>query len=215
MRTYGLKRVELITAATALMAQERAAIERVAEALLRYRRVDAGSSGRCLDRSPILLEGIAPKKPFAAEHKYNEQSEEVTMFSAFRNTMGMTSNKRIARAAALGVAMLIEGGISAPTAQAGLIDAQVTYDYLFPDTSTIHSSLPTQTITSSTSLVDSTGIITTTFTNNEIIITNENETTFAFTLFNGPSYLFSGVTISNVTIDSLPLRLKQGGLLCS
>jgi hypothetical protein len=46
------------------------------------------------------------------------------------------------------------------------------------------------------------GGITTTFTDNEIIITNNFPSPFNATPFNGPSYLFSGVTVTNVTIDS-------------
>jgi hypothetical protein len=88
-----------------------------------------------------------------------------------------------------------------PTAHAGLIGAQVTYEYLFPDPSSITFSLPKQTITPATSLVDTTDFITTTFTDKEIIITNNTPGAFADE-FNGPSYLFSGVTITNVTADS-------------
>ncbi len=52
-------------------------------------------------------------------------------------------------------------------------------------------------------MVDSVaGGITTTFTDNEIIITNNFPSPFNATPFNGPSYLFSGVTVTNVTIDS-------------
>jgi hypothetical protein len=49
--------------------------------------------------------------------------------------------------------------------------------------------------------VDTTDSITTTFTDNEIIITNNTPASFADE-FNGPSYLFAGVTITDVTIDS-------------
>jgi hypothetical protein len=88
-------------------------------------------------------------------------------------------------------------------AQAGLIGAQVTYEYFFPFPLPISIifSLPTQTITTSTSLVDTAGDITTTFNNNQIIITNNEASAFVSVPFNGPGYLFSGVTISNVTID--------------
>jgi hypothetical protein len=101
--------------------------------------------------------------------------------------------------AAIGLSALA----TAPIAQAGLIGAQVTYEYFFPfplSISTIFS-LPTQTITSSTSLVDTVGDITTTFNNNQIIITNNEINPFVSVPFNGPGYLFSGLTITNVTTD--------------
>lgn len=92
---------------------------------------------------------------------------------------------------------------TAQIAQAGLIGAQVTYDYFFPFPLPIAIvfSLPTQTITPSTSLVDTVGDITTTFGNNQIIVTNNESGSFVSVPFNGPGYLFSGVTIANVTID--------------
>jgi PEP-CTERM motif-containing protein len=97
---------------------------------------------------------------------------------------------------------LLSTSVLAGPAQAELIGAEVTYEYLFPDTSTIDFSLPTQTITLSTSLADTVNEITTTFTDSEIIITNEEAALFGTVAFNGPSYLFSGATVTKVTIDS-------------
>jgi hypothetical protein len=101
---------------------------------------------------------------------------------------------------------------TAQIAQAGLIGAQVTYDYFFPLPLpiAIAFSLPTQTITPSTSLVDTVGDITTTFSDNKIIITNNESSSFLSAPFNGPGYSFSGVTISNVTIDSASAAIFAG-----
>jgi len=89
---------------------------------------------------------------------------------------------------------------AAPPAKADLIGAQVSYKDLFPDTSTVAFSIGPQTISSSTSIVDPFSELITTFTSTEIIITAEAGG-FAKAAFNGPQYLFSGVTISGVSID--------------
>jgi len=90
---------------------------------------------------------------------------------------------------------------AAPPAKADhLIGAQVSYKYLFPDTSTVGFSIGPQTISSSTSIADPFSELITTFTSTEIIITSLPGG-FAPDPFNGPQYLFSGVTISGVSID--------------
>ena len=50
--------------------------------------------------------------------------------------------------------------------------------------------------------MDSDDAITTTFTDSEIIITNNSPFSFVIDTFNGPRYLFFGVTVTNVAIDS-------------
>src|SRR5262249_2044765 len=109
---------------------------------------------------------------------------------------------------------LLSALATAPTAQGGLIGADVTYQLLAPDTSTIFFSIPTQTITPATSLVDTSVDITTMFTDNEIIITNNLGGIFA-PGFTGSRYLFSGTTITNVKIDnaSSPESGSRGTLL--
>jgi hypothetical protein len=87
-----------------------------------------------------------------------------------------------------------------PTAHAGLIGADVAYEFLTPNTSTVVDSSPSQTITTTTSFF--TDGVSTTFTDDEIIITNTELAPFLTEPFIGPSYLFSGTTITNVTIDS-------------
>jgi len=89
---------------------------------------------------------------------------------------------------------------AAPPAKADIIGAQVTYNYFFPDTSTLAVSIGPQTISSSTTIVDSFNEINITFTSTEIIM-NSLAGGFAAAPFNGPQYLFSGVTISGVSID--------------
>jgi hypothetical protein len=93
------------------------------------------------------------------------------------------------------------------TAHAGLIGAGVTYEYLVPTTSDVVDMMGPTTITSSTSFVDNNldAFITTTFNDLQIIITNTppsfSDNFPADVAFDGPSYLFSNVTISNVTTD--------------
>jgi|SRR5215472_2784086 len=99
--------------------------------------------------------------------------------------------------ATLGVAALS----AVPPAKADLVGAQVSYNFLFPNTSTVGFSVGPQTISSSTSIVDTFAQITTTFTGTEIIITNNLAGSFGTASFTGPQYLFSGVTISGVSID--------------
>jgi hypothetical protein len=66
------------------------------------------------------------------------------------------------------------------------VGAQVTYNYLYPDMSTIYFTLGTQAITPSTSLVDTKDLITTTFTSSKIVITDRVTGPFASASFNGP-----------------------------
>jgi hypothetical protein len=89
---------------------------------------------------------------------------------------------------------------AAPPAKADLIGGQVSYNYFFPNTSTVVVSIGPQTISSSTLIEDTFNEITTTFTSTEIIITSQSGG-YAADPFNGPQYLFSGVTISGVSID--------------
>jgi hypothetical protein len=90
-------------------------------------------------------------------------------------------------------------------AHEGLIGAQVTYEGLYPDASTADVTIGAQTITSGTSIFDSGSVITTTFTDDEIIITNDSPGLFGAASFNGPSYTFSGITLNAVATDP-PVR---------
>src|SRR5215469_18460924 len=87
-------------------------------------------------------------------------------------------------------------------AEAGLIGANVSYDFLFPNSTTVAKSIPEQTITPATAIVDNVGGLTTTFTDDQITITNDVLAGFnANQPFDGPEFLFSGVDLGSVTID--------------
>jgi hypothetical protein len=93
--------------------------------------------------------------------------------------------------------------IAAPGAEAGLFGAQVTYQYLDPTSTNVADTMGPTTITAATSFNDTNSFaeIDTTFSNTQIIITNLCDCNYPGVAFEGPNYLFSGITISNATID--------------
>jgi hypothetical protein len=113
----------------------------------------------------------------------------------------------IAGAAVRTAGMVVVGCLAllaaAPTASAGLLGATVTYEFLDPTTSNVADSMGPTTLTSSTSFDDTHSFadIDTTFSDNQIIITNLCNCNFVPETFEGPSYIFSGVTLANATID--------------
>jgi hypothetical protein len=94
-----------------------------------------------------------------------------------------------------------------PPAHAGLIGSQVTYNNLFPDQTTVDFSVPRQTITSSTSIADTsfggTDVFASTFTDTmiDVLFTGNATGELAPVPFNGWVYIFSGVNITGAVLD--------------
>ena len=99
---------------------------------------------------------------------------------------------------ALGASQIIDLASSQP-----LAGQQVSYQDLFPDTGSVHVSLPTTTLTSGTYFVDTTNFLTTVIGANTITIINDETAGFLAGAFDGVTLSFSGVGIGNAAIDPL------------
>jgi len=93
-----------------------------------------------------------------------------------------------------------------PPAHAGLIGADVTYDALFPDQTTVFFSVPQQTITAATSIADTSiapgSTLTSTFTDTAINVLFTGAGGLFIGPFNASGYTFSGVNITGATLDA-------------
>jgi hypothetical protein len=90
-----------------------------------------------------------------------------------------------------------------PNAKAGLIGSELSlFEYRDPDLNSGDNTLGPMTIAANTEIDDTTEDgLKVTFNDDQIIMTNTFPGTRAIDPFNGPEFLFSGVTLSTVTID--------------
>jgi hypothetical protein len=103
-------------------------------------------------------------------------------------------------------AMVLVGIAAAQPANAGLIGSQVTYTSDYPDISTVAFTVPQQTVTSTTTIVDNSygsgSSFTSAFTDSSITLSASIQSPAIITSasFNGSVYTFSGIDITGAAL---------------
>lgn len=113
-----------------------------------------------------------------------------------KHSRNPTSPSKSGTAAALAVIGLV---VSAGTASASLIGAQVSYRSLFPNTASVLNNLGTQTVTPLTTFTDTKNGLTSFFLGNQLVIENTSPLAFTTATFNGPQFTFANGGLTGAT----------------
>ncbi len=122
------------------------------------------------------------------------------------------AHRRLA-AGAGAIALALVGLLgSTDRAAASLVGAQVSYQYLFPNTQSVLDTLGTQTVAPLTTFNDAQNGLTSFFIGNQLVIENTSPLAFATGAFNGPQFTFSNGGLTGATVAPATSPDFQGAL---